>query len=338
MSSEDFQLYSVPEIRTFEGGNVDDPDDPGGRTGQGITQKVYNAWRRNQKLPPADVFKITPAEWSAIIKTQYWDACQCDDLPEGIDYVVCDGAVNSGPVESIKWLQFAAGVKVDGILGQATMAAVKANVNNDVLIGIICDQRLRFMKELKTWKKYKNGWTSRVNHVRTKGQSLATGTVGASAVYFAGGDHKARIEDAKPAPSKSLGDATGSTGTTAVVLTQVQAALAPAATWEPVAHILTGVAVFGGLIGVAGFGYSAYARWREGKINAAFLLDQPATAIVSTGSSTPGTIPVTQPVIVPTPVTPPDAPSNAPSIPVNQYVLPSGVGYVTIAPQPLAEE
>ncbi len=49
-----------------------------------------------------------------------------DELPAGIDYVLFDGAVNSGPVQSVKWLQRALGVRVDGVMGEATVAAAEA--------------------------------------------------------------------------------------------------------------------------------------------------------------------------------------------------------------------
>lgn len=44
MSADGFEPALAFVLR-WEGGFVDNPADPGGRTNKGITQKVYDAWR-----------------------------------------------------------------------------------------------------------------------------------------------------------------------------------------------------------------------------------------------------------------------------------------------------
>ena len=51
-----------------EGGFVDDPRDPGGRTNRGITQSTYNAWLKSQGRPAKDVRHITKAEAETILR------------------------------------------------------------------------------------------------------------------------------------------------------------------------------------------------------------------------------------------------------------------------------
>lgn len=77
-----------------------------------------------------------------------------DLLPDGVDYVVLNGAGNSGVSQSIKWLQRALGPlykgAIDGVMGFSTLDALKGVNNHDALIARICDQRLNFLRHLKT--------------------------------------------------------------------------------------------------------------------------------------------------------------------------------------------
>ena len=57
---------ALPFVLRWEGGFVDHPADPGGRTNKGVTQKVYNASRARLGLAPQDVKNITDAEVHAI--------------------------------------------------------------------------------------------------------------------------------------------------------------------------------------------------------------------------------------------------------------------------------
>ena len=119
---------ALARVLVHEGGKVDHPADPGGRTNKGVTQRVYNAWRTKSYLPLRDVYLISDLEVEAIYRFQYWDAIKGDQLPPGIGYVVLDGAVNSGPKQSAKWLQRALGFEpsqVDGMIGSVTLNAAQ---------------------------------------------------------------------------------------------------------------------------------------------------------------------------------------------------------------------
>lgn len=212
-------------VRVYEGGNVDDPKDPGGRTSRGITQRVYDAYRKSKGLDPRDVFKASETEVNEIYRRQYWDAVKGDQLPSGVDLVVYDGAVNSGPKQSIKWLQAALNARmpeappciVDGALGLVTMEALAADNDHDLLIAEICARRLGFLKRLATWGRFGKGWQARVTNVMKAGQALATGSVGPAPVEVAevGGGAKAlETAIARPAISAGAGTATSGAGIT----------------------------------------------------------------------------------------------------------------------------
>ena len=162
-------------LRVTEGGFSDDPDDPGGRTMKGVTQRTYDFFRRMKGWPKQDVKNITDGEVAEIYRGQYWDAVRADELPFGVAYCVFDAAVNSGPGQAAKWLQQVIGAGVDGVVGSETLALASATDPID-LINQYCDRRLRFMRRLPHWWKFKNGWTRRVQEVRE--QSIAWSRAG----------------------------------------------------------------------------------------------------------------------------------------------------------------
>ena len=92
-----------------EGGFVDDPDDPGGATNLGVTIGTLSA-ERGHTVTVADVKALTFSEASAIYERAYWNPAHCGELPDGVDLVVFDCAVNSGVARAIRLLQKAAGV------------------------------------------------------------------------------------------------------------------------------------------------------------------------------------------------------------------------------------
>ncbi len=166
-----FALLSV-----HEGGYVNHPKDPGGATNKGVTQRTYDAYRERIGQSPRDVRQITDAEVETIYRNQYWNAVRADDLPRGVAYCVFDAAVNSGPGQAVKWLQRVIGVKVDGVVGDETIGMARA-MSAHKLIHAYCDMRLAFMKRLKHWSTFKNGWRRRVHEVRAQSIEWASNDV-----------------------------------------------------------------------------------------------------------------------------------------------------------------
>lgn len=186
--------YPVSErlVLAHEGLYVNNPKDPGGPTMKGVTQRVYDAWRRNHGFPPQGVRLITNDEVAAIFKSQYWDQIRGDDLPAGLDYAVFDYAVNSGPERALEDLQRAVGAGVDGKYGNLTRASVEAAYAKDpaFLIRSYQTKRLAFMKTLRQWGEFKNGWTRRVNEVMANAMIME--------------QHAAPVPAAVPAPGTAL--------------------------------------------------------------------------------------------------------------------------------------
>src|SRR5882757_8340980 len=155
-----------------EGGNDDDPQDPGGRTSRGILQREWDIWIQSHPGLPWDVWDAPQDQVIAIYKQNYWDKLRCDSLPSGVDYSVFDYGVNSGIVRSAKVLQNFVGTAVDGEVGPLTVAAAN-KTDSRQLITNICDQRLVFLQGLGTWSRFGRGWTNRVNSVKAKSLQMA---------------------------------------------------------------------------------------------------------------------------------------------------------------------
>lgn len=158
-------------VLASEGGYVNSPHDLGGATCKGVTQRVYDSYRRNRGQACQTVRVITPAEVSDIYRVQFWNAVDGDQLPPGVDYAVFDPAVNSGVATGAKWLQRAVGVAQDGHIGQITLAAV-AKADPKVVINAICDRRLSFLEALHNWRYFGRGWKNRVAFVRANALAM----------------------------------------------------------------------------------------------------------------------------------------------------------------------
>lgn len=174
VSKPDHFPACIPLTLQWEGGNDDDPRDPGGRTSRGIIQREWNVWRQSHPGLPADVWQAPQDQVVAIYRESYWNVLSCDQLPVGVDYCVFDYGVNSGNARAASVLQQIVGTTVDGEVGPLTIAAT-AKVDAASLVNKICDQRLAFLKGLGTWRTFGAGWTNRVEGVRKQ----ATAMIGA---------------------------------------------------------------------------------------------------------------------------------------------------------------
>lgn len=168
MTAANFQKC-LQLILISEGGNVDDPDDPGGRTSRGITQREYDAYRKSRPELPTDVFAAPQSAISDIYDISYWHPW-CPQFPDGVDYVFFDISVLSGPNRAAKWLQGALDVDVDGHIGVITLNALKSAAPKDV-ISKMSELRAANYNELAAdhpkLKKFLKGWLKRTKRVET---------------------------------------------------------------------------------------------------------------------------------------------------------------------------
>lgn len=139
-----------------EGDFADHPDDPGGATRYGITERVARShgYRGDMRDLPIELAK-------RIARAEYWDAVRADELPDAVRFDVFDGAYHASPKQAIKWLQRAGGVKADGDLGPKTLLAVRL-ADPHLLSRRYNHHRLRFLTDLPTWPSFGRGWARRI--------------------------------------------------------------------------------------------------------------------------------------------------------------------------------
>jgi lysozyme family protein len=166
---------SLAWVLQSEGGNDDDPDDPGGRTSRGITQREYNAYLTLMGLiPNTDVWNASQAQVDDIYRKSYWQP-YCPNLPFGLDYSFFDEAVNTGPHEATLILQRALGVTADGHIGVVTLAACQT-VDTATAIDAFARERAKVYRLIEEDHpievKYDHGWMARVESCRVNSQTL----------------------------------------------------------------------------------------------------------------------------------------------------------------------
>ena len=163
---------SLRRLLAHEGGYTADPADPGGPTNFGITIYDYRKYVK-PGATAADVRAMKIEEAKAIYRAKYWDAQRCDELPAGVDYVVFDYGVNSGIGRSGKVLRRALKLSDDDWHTTDAVITLARAADAKVLIGVICDERLRFLQRLRTWPVFGNGWGRRVAEVKTAALAMA---------------------------------------------------------------------------------------------------------------------------------------------------------------------
>lgn len=155
--------------KAVEGGFVDDSRDRGGPTNHGVTLATLSHWR-GRSCTVDDVRALSLAEAEAIYRAQYWKAVDGDQLPAGVDLMAFDAAVNQGPGTAARFLQHAAGVTPDGVIGPRTIAAV-AGTNAADLVEDLADLRLASYRDDAGWPTYGNGWAARVRHAEDQAKA-----------------------------------------------------------------------------------------------------------------------------------------------------------------------
>lgn len=151
----------VDRLIAREGGDKLVTDPFGGLTKFGISQKAY---------PQLDIAGLSYAQAKMLYINDYLLKTNISRLPDGLQEMVLDYAVHSGPVTAIKCLQKLLGVAQDGKIGPQTLTAAQTCPIPQV-VSAMARERISYMIRQcqKTPDKltYLNGWVMRVLNLYT---------------------------------------------------------------------------------------------------------------------------------------------------------------------------
>ena len=146
----------------------EDGHDPGGLTKWGISLRAlvglgldFNNDGASNRL---DILAMTPEQSRDIYLREYWIAAACPRLPPPLALLMYDCAVNQGVSRASRILQKCCRVKVDGIIGRKTLAAVKDEwaQRPTWLLTEFCARRAVHYSSLSLVVRYGLGWFRRL--------------------------------------------------------------------------------------------------------------------------------------------------------------------------------
>lgn len=150
----------------FEGGYSDDPDDHGGATNFGVTQKTLDAYRAKHPEFPASVKGLSVELAAEIYRDEYW---RYDDIKsQRVATKLFDMGVNFGRATAVMMLQRGLGAYPDGMFGPMTLASVNSTPANVVLalLADACEKRyVAILRKDPSQEKYRKGWLRRARSV-----------------------------------------------------------------------------------------------------------------------------------------------------------------------------
>lgn len=154
-------------VLKHEGGYVNHPKDPGGRTNLGVTQRVWEAWT-GRKATEQEMRSLTVDMVAPLYRKKYWDAVRGRDLAPGLDLHVFDFGVNAGPARAIRYLQMMIGAHPDGKFGPATARALSNYIDaygTAKAIKRYGELREQYYRQLRTFPTFGRGWLRRNREV-----------------------------------------------------------------------------------------------------------------------------------------------------------------------------
>ncbi len=257
---------ALRRLLVHEGGYTNHPSDPGGPTNYGITIYDYRKYVKPDATA-ADVRAMSVDEAKAIYRKRYWDAQRCNELPAGVDYSIFDYGVNSGVGRSGKVLRRVVGLPDSTHVVTDEVLRAVAKRDPKALVIAINDERLAFLKRLRTWPVFGKGWGARVAAVKSVSLRMASQQAPAPSI----------VPDAAPVPGKGVVPAPAAAKKVIVGAGTAAPVAAGGGFWDWIAaHPFETAALGCGVVLVVGGSVYALNRWHQARQEAAI----PGTPLV----------------------------------------------------------
>lgn len=143
---------AVTWVLLQEGGYSNDSNDPGGETNFGISKKSY---------PHLDIRNLTRDQAIEIYLNDFWNKCDCENLPDCLKLSVFDMSVNQGALQAIHCLQRTVKVIQDGVIGVETINAVNATDEKELIENFVAERIMLYTDNGFTFHIYGRGWIRR---------------------------------------------------------------------------------------------------------------------------------------------------------------------------------
>lgn len=154
---------------------VNDPEDSGGPTKFGITQKAYISFL-GRWVTPEEIAALTELDAYAFYQARYWSPLLCDQiLDAAVAIALFDTAVLYGVGTATLLAQKAlvfcgAQLKFDGLMGDKTITAFNLAKREDFIPALRQFVRQRIDSVIKLDPKnerFRDGWENRANRLLT---------------------------------------------------------------------------------------------------------------------------------------------------------------------------
>ena len=153
-----------------ERGLSEHPSDPGGITKYGISLRYLKQIKRDINhdglINRDDILALTKPITSELYYHGFWKKVKADQLPSPIAIALCDGAVNQGKRSSVKCLQRALNIYVDGLIGPKTIGAAQSTTDHFSLLADFLARRAHYYHKITRknpdFEDFILGWNNRL--------------------------------------------------------------------------------------------------------------------------------------------------------------------------------